>query len=159
MTQQSIQHEIDAEKARQSRIDAQRAVCPPHQLNRLKAAQREAELALARVYGHRLDSRVSGRIIEGMILAPEVLCSIGGGVNELPTDAKGWDRWAKVAASREPLAKLSIEYSDAQLREEIRRDVLDTIRPEQRLQMARAGTLDAHVDGEVKAKLEARSGV
>ena len=159
MTQQSIQHEIDAEKARQSRIDAQRAVCPPHQMKRLETAQREAELALARVYGHRLDPRVCGRIIEGMILSPEVLCTIGGGANELPTDAKGWDRWARDAANEEPLAKLSIEHSDAQLREEIRRTVLESIRPEQRLQMARAGTLDAHVEDEVKVKLEDRSGV
>lgn len=159
MTQQTIQHEIDAEKARQSRIDAQRAVCPPHQLKRLETAQREAELALARVYGHRLNSRVSGRIIEGMILVPEVLCSIGGGVNELPTDAKGWDQWARDAANKEPLAKLSIEHSDAQLRERLRCEVLEKICPEQRLQMARAGTLDAHVEGEVKSELEARSGV
>jgi len=159
MTQQSIQHEIDAEKARQSRIDAQRAVCPPHQMKRLDTAQREAELALARVYGHRLDARVSERIIEGMILAPEVLCSIGGGVNELPTDAKGWDAWARETANKEPLAKLSIDASDAVLKEKIRQQALDAMRPEQRLQMARAGTLDDHIEGIVREKIETRAGV
>jgi len=102
-------------------------------MQRLKEAQRKGELALARVYGHRLDARVCERIIEGMILAPEVLCSVSGGINELPTDVVGWDRWAKDAASSEPLAKLSIAHSDAQLREEIRREVLENIRPERRL--------------------------
>ena len=158
MTQQ-MQKAMDAEKDRQSRIEQQLGVMPPHQAKRLEQAQMNARVALARTFGHRLDARVSERIIEGMILEPEVLCTIGGGVNELPTDAKGWDRWAKDAASREPLAKLSLEHSDAQLREELRRQALEAIRPEDRLKMARAGTLDTHVDAEVKLRIEDRSGV
>jgi hypothetical protein len=156
---QAIQDVIDAEKVRQSRIDTQRAVCPPHQLNRLKAVQREAELALARTFGNRLDPAVSTRIVEGMILLPEVLCSIGGGVNELPTNAKGWDAWAKDAASKEPLAKLSIDASDASLKEELRQKTLSAMRPERRLHMARAGTLDDYIEGIVCEEIEARSGV
>lgn len=156
---QAIQNVVDAEKDRQSRIDAQRAVCPPHQLNRLKAVQRDAELALARTFGNRLDTAVSTRIVEGMVLLPEVLCSIGGGVNELPTTTKGWDAWAKVAVSMEPLAKLSIDASDASLKEELRQKALSALRPEQRLQMARAGTLDDHIEGVVREQIEARSGV
>lgn len=159
MSQQSIQAEIDAEKDRQSRIDTQLAVMPPHQRKRLEDAQRQGELALARAFGHRLDERVSARIIEGMVLSPEVLCTVGGGVNELPVDAKGWDRWVKEAAAKEPLAKLSIDASDAALKEELRQQALGAMRPEQRLQMARAGTLDAYIDAEVKAKIEAGAGV
>jgi hypothetical protein len=159
MTQASIQAEIDAARARQSRIDALLEKTPPHQMKRYREIQRQGELALARVFGGRLHARVSERIVEGMILDPEVLCSIGGGVNEMPTTTEGWHLWAKRAAAKEPLAALSINHSDAQLREELRRDVLDSIRPEQRISMARAGTLDAFVEGEVKARIEARSGV
>ena len=155
----SFTTEWQQEKDRLSRIETQLAVMPPHQLKRLQAAQRQGELALARTFGNRLNARVSERIVAGMVLDPAVLCTIGGGVNELPTDAKGWDAWARTAIEREPLAKLSIDHSDAQLREELRRDVLDSIRPEQRISMARAGTLDAFVESEVKTRIEARSGV
>ena len=47
MTQHTIQSEIDRENDRQSRIETQLAVMPPHQKKRLEAAQREAELGLA----------------------------------------------------------------------------------------------------------------
>ncbi len=151
--------EWEQEQDRLSRIETQLAVMPPHQLKRLQAAQRQGELALARTFGNRLNARVSERIVAGMVLDPAVLCTIGGGVNELPTDAKGWDRWARAAVEREPLAKLSIDHSDAALKEELRRDVLAGIRPEQRISMAREGTLDTYVEAAVKARLEARSGV
>lgn len=156
---QAIQDVIDAENDRQSRIDAQLAVMPPHQMQRLEAAKLNARIALARVYGHRLDTRVSERIIDGMILLPEVLCSVGGGVDELPKNAIEWDAWAKDATSKEPLAKLSIDASNAALKEEIRQNVLSAMRPETRLQMARAGTLDDHIEGVVREQIEARSGV
>lgn len=155
----SIQAEIDAQNARQSRIDTLLATTPPHQLKRLESEKHQASLALARVFGHRLHQAVADRIVEGLVLEPETLVTISGGIRELPTDAKGWDRWARDAANKEPLAKLSINHSDAQLREELRREVLAEIRPEQRISMAREGTLDAHVEAAVKARLEARSGV
>ena len=156
---QAIQDVIDAEKDRQSRIDAQRAVTPPHQIKRLEEAQMNARVALARKFGHRLDARVSERIIDSMILMPEVLCTIGGGVNELPIDAAGWDVWAADVVSSEPLAKLSIDASDASLKEELRQKALSELRPERRLQMARAGTLDEHIEGVVREQIETRSGV
>ena len=159
MNQQSIQREIDRERNRQSRIDAQLAVTPEHQLKRLEAVQRHAELALARVFGHRLDERVSARIIDGLILSPEVLCTIGGGVNELPTTVQGWDAFMKDAAEQEPLAKLSIDHADAQLKESIRCDALDALKPERRISMARAGTLDDHLDGIVQSTIESRAGL
>ncbi|HCP80147.1 MAG TPA: hypothetical protein DIT67_00615 [Octadecabacter sp.] len=159
MTQQSIQIQIDREKDRQSRIDAQLAVTPKHQLKRLDAVRRQAELALARVYGHRLDARVSARIVDGLILSPEVLCTIGGGVNELPTTVQGWDSFASELAEREPLAKLSLDHSDAQLKEDIRQSTLAAMRPTERLKLARAGTLDSHLDGVFQSQIESRAGL
>ena len=118
-----------------------------------------ARVALARKFGHRLDARVSERIIDGMILMPEVLCTIGGGVDELPNNAKGWDHWVANAVSQEPLAQLSIDASDAALKEQLRQKALSELRPERRLQMARAGTLDDHIEALVREQIEARSGV
>ena len=63
---------------------------------------------------------VSAHIVEGIILEPECLCTVGAGVNEMPTTAEGWDAMAKDLAQKEPLAVLSIEASDAALKEEIR---------------------------------------
>ena len=157
MTQNIIQTEIDRENDRQSRIETQLAVMPPHQKKRLEVAQREAELGLARVFGHRLNSQVAARIVEGIILKPEVLCTVGGGVNELPTTPQGWDAFAKDAANAEPLARLSIDHSDAQLRESTRRDVLEGMNPARKMAMARDGTLDAHLEQAVMERLEARS--
>ena len=156
---QEIQNAIDAERDRQSRIDEQLSVTPPNQMKRLEAVKREAELALARKYGYRLDARVSGRIVEGLVLMPEVICAIGGGVDEMPTNAPEWDRWAEAAVSREPLARLSIDASDAALKEELRQKALADLRPEKRLQMARAGTLDGHIEIVVREQIEGRAGV
>ncbi|MDA8584981.1 hypothetical protein N9L47_01795 [Rhodobacteraceae bacterium] len=157
MTQHTIQSEIDRERDRQCRIETQVSAMPPHQKNRLEFAQREAELALARVFGHRLNSQVAARIVEGMVLNPAVLCTVGGGVNELPTTPRGWDAFAKEAANAEPLAKLSIDHADGQLRESLRREALDKMNPARKMAMAREGTLDSHLEQSVKERLEARS--
>lgn len=129
----AFNNEWEKEKKRQSRIDAQLSVLPPHQEKRLKGIQRDLELALARQYAHRLHPRVSARIVEGIVLEPECLCTIGGGVNEMPTTAEGWDALAKDLAQKEPLAVLSIDSNDAALKEEIRLLELQSLRPEQRL--------------------------
>lgn len=150
--------EWEAEKDRLSRIETQLAVMPPHQRKRLEEVQRQGELALARTFGNRLPARVSARLIEGMVLLPEVLCTIGGGVNELPTDQEGWNLWAADTVSSDPLSKMAIDAADMELREQLRCEALESIRPEQRISMAREGTLDAHVESVVKARLEARGG-
>ena len=151
--------EWEAEKDRLSRIETQLAVTPPHQLRRLESEKNKAALALARVFGSRLDEAVADRIIEGMVLDPSVICTIGGGVRELPNDAKGWDAWARYAVEKEPLAKLSIDSSDAALKEQLSQEVLSSIPPAKRMDMARNGRLDAFIEAEVKARIEARSGV
>jgi len=72
----SIQAEIDAQNARQSRIDNLLATTPPHQLKRLEAEKHQAALALARVFGHRLHQAVADRLVEGLVLEPETLVTI-----------------------------------------------------------------------------------
>lgn len=157
MSELSIQNEIDEENQRRSRIAAQIDVMPPHQLKRLEAAQRNLELALARTFGHRLNQEVASRIVTGMVLDPACLCSVGGGVQELPNTSQGWDAYARELANKEPLAKLSIDHSDAALKETIRNEAEQRLRPEDRIAMARAGMLDDHLAAIVATELEARS--
>ena len=151
--------EWEKEKRRQSRIDAQMAVLPPHQAQRLENTKHKLEVALARVFGNRLDARVSARIVEGVVLDPACLCTIGGGVNELPTTQIGWDQFALDQAENEPLAKLSIYASDATLKERIRQEARDALSGPKRLAMARAGTLDEHLDRVVTEQIQDRAGV
>lgn len=158
MSQQSIQDELDKDSHRRSRITTQHYVMPLHQKKRLEAAQRSLELGLARVYGNRLNAGVAQRIVEGMVLDPACLCSVGGGVNELPTTPAGWDTYAKQLANEEPLAQLSIEHSDAQLKAQLRAEVEQAMKPVDRIKMARSGTLDTHLADIVASKLEARAG-
>ncbi len=155
----SFTTEWEQEKDRLSRIETQLAVMPPHQRKRLEEVQRLGELALARTFGNRLPARVSARLIEGMALSPEVLCSIGGGVNELPTDQAGWNRWAADAVNADTLSKMAVDAADMELAESLTKSVLESIPPSKRISMARLGTLDEYVASAVKAELEARSGV
>ncbi len=92
-----------------------------------------------------------------MVLDPACLCSVGGAENVLPTSPQGWDAYARQLAGEEPLAKLSIDHSDAALKESIRADAEGRMRPEDRINMARAGTLDDHLASIVASELDARS--
>lgn len=159
MTQQSIQAAINENSNRIARIENLLSTMPPHQTKRYEQAQHQLALGLARAFGTRLNEHVAQRIVDGLILDPECLCSISGGVNELPADVAGWAGYARRAAAVEPLAVLSIEASDAALREELWAAELEKIRPDRRLQMARAGSLDDHLNSVVKSKLEERAGV
>ncbi len=159
MNQISIQKEIDAENRRQSRIDEQLAVTLPHQMKRYEAIQQKTENALYRVHGNRLSPQVIDRMVAGLILEPSVLCSIGSSeINEMPSDNMGWDRMARDLVEREPLAQLSIQHSDAELKEKLRQEITAAINPSQRLAMARSGELDNYVDQRVTAKLDERAG-
>jgi len=151
---QAIQKEIDEEKDRLSRIAALVDVMPPHQIKRLDEVKHKAELALARCYGHRLHPDIVTRIVEGMVLDPEVLCSIGGGVNELPMTPQRWDARMKAAVDHEPLAKACIDSRDAVLKETFRNEELAKLKGPEKIAMSRAGTLDDYIEELVKRRIE-----
>lgn len=151
--------EWDMEQRRLSRIEEQRSAMPPHQLKRLERFERETQLGLARVYGNRLNQQVAARIVESIVLDPACLCTVGGGPNEMPTTPAGWDDYARAQAEREPLAQLSIDASDAALKERIRREARDALPPARRMAMARSGELDGFLDDLVREKLQERAGV
>lgn len=157
MSQQTIQAEIDRENKRESRILTQLEGLTHTQKKRLSAAKHATEVALARVYGDRLNEGVSKRIIAGLVLQPEVLATISGGINELPTNQRGWDFFVRGLADAEPLAQMSIDSSDADLRKALSEEFLDSMHPKDKMHMARIDALDEHIAGVVAAKLESRS--
>ena len=151
-----IQNEIDQENERISRIEALMDAMPPHQMKRLDEVKREGELALARCYGHDLHADVAKRVVDNLVLNPAVLCTVGGGVNELPTSASGWDEFMASAVAAEPLAKASIDHSNAALKEKFRNEELAKLKGPVKIAMARARTLEAFLEDAVNARLEAR---
>ena len=157
MTKQSqIQKDIDDEKDRISRIEALNASMPEHQAKRLEDVKRHAELALARCFGRRLHPSIAARLVDDLSLNPAVLCSIGGGVNELPTSAEGWEAFMTEAVKAESLAQASIDHSDAALKEQLRDEERAKLKGAERMAMARANTLDAYLNDAVKARLQDR---
>lgn len=159
MNPQKFHDEWAMEQDRQSRIDAQLAVMPAHQKTRLETEQRELELALARVYGNRLHEEIAKRIVASMTLDPQCLCTIGGGVRELPNDRTGWDAYARQQAEQEPLAVLSVNAADAALKESIRQAARDALPAARRMAMARSGELDDHLEAVVRDTLRDQAGV
>lgn len=153
-----IQTFIDAENDRQGRIERVSATMPSSQAQRLAEIKQAAEVALARVYGNRLAPELVQRMKEGLVLDPSVLCSIGGGVDEMPKSLDGWDDFAKRLVASEPLAQRCIEFNDAKLKEELRQNELSNLSPQQRMSMARDNSLDAYVEDKVQQRLEDRLG-
>lgn len=155
----TIEAEIQTHNLRQSRIVAQLNAMPPHQLKRLGLVKQELALALSRVYGHRLKQEFRDRIVSEAVLDPRVLCTVGGGVNELPTTTDGWDALSKELAENDALAMMNVADSDAQLKEALREEALEQIPSKDRISMARTGTLDSHLDQIVKVEIEKRVGL
>lgn len=151
-----IQTYIDAENDRQGRIERVSATMPSSQAQRLTEIKQATEVALARIYGSRLAPELVQRMTDGLVLDASVLCSIGGGVDEMPKSQDGWDAFAKRLVASEPLAQRCIEFNDAKLKEALRQDELSNLSPERRMSMARDNSLDSYVEDKVQQRLEDR---
>lgn len=152
-----------AEKAeyelRESRLHALRSSSPKHQLDRLKPLEHQLELALARV-APQLAPIVISRLVESLILHPEVLIRLSGSeLAELPSTPAGWNEFAKLAIKAEPLAVLNIESQDKTRREELRQAYLGKLSPADKMNQSRNGTLDAKIASFVDAELRRSAGL
>lgn len=161
MDAQSFNEQWEAEQDRLSRIEAQLNLMPVHQRARLDAEKNRLEVALARVNGDYLTQDITDRILDSFTLEPETLCTVGGGIRELPQpdDREGWNRLAKRLTDQEELARLCIEAKDADLRLALENEALDAIPASKRMSMARDGVLDQHIAEIVNEKLRARARV
>lgn len=161
MTIQSVHKEWEDEKGLQSRIEAYISTLPPHQLKRLESERNNLNIALARVFGDRIAQIAVNKIVRDFAIFPECLGTVGGGLRELPDpeDRGGWNALATQLVNQQPLAKLSIEASDSQLKAKLADEVRSNMRPADKANMAHAGTLDSHVEKIVNAKLQERAGL
>ncbi|MEP6067615.1 MAG: hypothetical protein ABJ246_17380 [Paracoccaceae bacterium] len=153
-----IQKHIDAAKDRQGRIERACASMPSSQKTRLDDIHRQAEVALARVYGNRLVPEVTSRLLDGMILDASVLCTIGGGVDEMPKSSDGWNALAKQLVASDPLAQRCVDFADAKLKEGFRQEALQSLSPTSRMSMTRDNTLDSFLEESVQRRLDDRLG-
>ncbi|MDB5659102.1 MAG: hypothetical protein JWS10_1717 [Cypionkella sp.] len=145
---------------RESRLHALRTTSPEHQLDRLKPLEHQLELALARVAGTKLAPIVINRMLESLLLHPEILIHISGSeMAELPSNAEGWNAFAHDAIKTEPLAVLCIESRDATRREELKQIYIAGLKLTDRITKARDGTLDAAAESYVVVELQRSAGL
>jgi hypothetical protein len=72
------------ERDRNSRIANASAALFEGEKKRLADIQRQTELAFARLYGGKLTPEITARLLEGQILDADVLCTVSGGLDEMP---------------------------------------------------------------------------
>lgn len=154
----STQKTID--DLRESRLHALRTTSPKHQLDRLKPLEHQLELALARVAGTKLAPIVINRMIESLLLNPEVLVFMSGSsMAELPSTAEGWNAFAHDCIANEPLAVLCIASRDMTRREELKQAYISGLKPTDRMSKARNGTLDSESTAYITAELHRSAGL
>ena len=156
----SKESEKASDDLRASRLYALSSTCPKHQMDRLRPLQHSLELGLARVAGSKLAPIVVARILESLILHPEVMVHMAGSaLAELPKTPDGWDAFALEQIRSEPLAVLCLESRDANRREVLRQTYISGLKPTDRMTKARDGTLDTAAESYITAELQKSAGL
>lgn len=150
-------HYMEQEKDRQGRIERAGAALLSGEKERLGEIQQETALALARVYSGNLTEDVTARLIASMVLDADVLCAVSGGLSTMPSTREGWNIHAKELVKTDPLAQRCLDFADAKLKEGFRQEALARLDGTTKMTMARANTLDAYLEGEVKSRLDDRA--
>lgn len=153
----SINGEITKSKDVTARVERLTSGLTNTQAERLRTIQLKTQVAIAKKFGSRLNDSIVEKITNELILRPDVLCSVAGGIDEMPKDATAWARYAEEVTGAEPLAAMNLIYSDAAEKQRIRQKVLDKMDPATKMNMARNGTIDSHLDRVVQSELDARA--
>lgn len=153
----SLNDEIEKTKDVTARVERLTSGLTNTQAERLRTIQLKTQVAIAKKYGSRLNDSIVDKITGELILRPDVLCSVAGGIDEMPTDSAAWARYAEEVTGAEPLAAMNLIYSDAAEKQRIRQKVLDKMDPATKMNMARNGTIDSHLDRVVQTELDARA--
>lgn len=153
----SLNDEIEKTKDMTARVERLTSGLTNTQAERLRTIQLKTQVAIAKKYGSRLNDSIVEKITSELILRPDVLCTVAGGLDESPKDAREWARFAEEVTGAEPLAAMNLIYSDATEKQRIRQKVLDKMDPATKMNMARNGTIDSHLDRVVQTELDARA--
>lgn len=153
----SLNDEIEKTKDVTARVERLTSGLTNTQAERLRTIQLKTQVAIAKKYGARLNDSIVQKITDELILRPDVLCTVAGGLDESPKNAMEWARFADEVTGAEPLAAMNLIYSDAAEKQRIRQKVLDKMDPATKMNMARNGTIDSHLDRVVQSELDARA--
>jgi hypothetical protein len=147
----------EIERDRQSRIENASAALLGSERKRLSDIHRQTELALARLYGGKLTPEITARLLEGQILDADVLCTVSGGLDEMPKSQETWDTYAHGLVKKDSLAQRCLDFADAKLKESFRQEALGSLNSTEKMNMASAGTLDAFLSENVARRLDDRA--
>lgn len=156
----SIQAEIENTHSKIARVETLLAGLTPTQLARLDKFKVQTERQILRQYGNRLNQGIVDMLLYDLILKNEVLTTVaGGGIDETPKSESEWKAFVSDIVENESLAQANLVSSDAAKRAEIRDRILKTMRPETKIAMARAKTIDKYLDDAVSAEIEKLAGL
>lgn len=123
------------------------------QRERTEAAINRVCIELAKLYGDRLPSLLTEHLKVLAVLHPRI---IDAGHAMGPQSDEAFREVAKDIANSEPLVQRALDSADAQLKADIRAEKLAEMPPTVKMQMARDGALNSHLDAQVQAELDAR---
>lgn len=155
----TIDEDLADVKDRQARIENLTNGLTWKEQCHLSTVQRDAELALNRMYGGKISDLIMQRLLDGMILDSAVLATVSGGVNELPANQGAWDLWARQTVESDSLATICVANADEQLKAKIHKEALNDLDPAKRMELARNGTIDGYLDDVVKNRIAAFGGL
>ena len=126
------------------------------QRERTEAAITRLRIEWAKMYGDRLPSLLTEHLAVEAAVHPEIIAA-GHGLG--PQSDEVYRIVAKEVADGQPLVQRALDSADAQLKADIRAEKLADIPPTVKIQMARDGVLNARLDAQVQAELEARHAI
>ncbi|MEM6621962.1 MAG: hypothetical protein AAF674_07010 [Pseudomonadota bacterium] len=125
----------------------------PEQRDSTENAITRLRVEWAKMYGDRLPSLLTEHLAVEAAAHPEI---IAAGHNLGPESDEEFRSVAKEVAEGQPLVQRALDVADAQLKADIRAEKLAEIPPTVKMQMAREGVLNARLEAQVQAELDAR---
>ncbi|MEM0987334.1 MAG: hypothetical protein AAGK00_00535 [Pseudomonadota bacterium] len=126
------------------------------QRERTDAAITRLRIEWAKMYGDRLPPLLTEHLAVEAAVHPEIIAA-GHGIGPQTDDV--FRIVAKEVADGQPFVQRALDAADAQLKADIRAERMAEIPPTVKMQMARDGVLDARLDAQVQAELDARHAV
>ncbi|SFL57513.1 hypothetical protein [Shimia aestuarii] len=123
------------------------------QLRRLEDFHTQVAVELARFYGDRLSPIVAHVLVQESTTCPEVLASVEGISGCIPTTHAEWGVFVQKLVNENEIAQRNLAFSDERKREAMRQEELASLRPDQRVTLARNGELDRYLADRIQERL------
>ncbi|MDO6591841.1 hypothetical protein DS901_06455 [Loktanella sp. D2R18] len=145
---------METEHENYSRIQNARNCLKPDELTRLASGETRLEVAISRQYGDSISENTVKGIVDSLVVQPESLTTLMGSIDEWPSDSNGWTAFAKEMVTRSDAAQRDIAHKNATAIAQYKREALEALNPQQKINWARSGELDSFLDKQAHAKLE-----